>query len=153
MLPELWPVIITAMLPVAELRGGIPLGMALGLNPWVVIAAAIIANCAVFFPVYFGLKYLYKDVFERFAWARRLVERLRKRGGPYIERYGIPGLIIFVAIPLPATGAWTGTLIAWLLGLDWKRSFLAVAAGVVIAGAIVSAVVLGGLGILGIAAA
>ena len=136
-------VIITTMLPVAELRGGIPLGLSLGLDPATVIITCFIVNCLVFFPIYIALTLLYEGVFSRFGWARRLMNRIEKKGQKYIERYGIPGLIIYVGIPLPVTGAWTGTAIAWLFRLDWKRSFLTICAGVAIATAIVSAITLG----------
>ena len=150
LLSELWPVILTTMLPIAELRGGIPLGIAgLGLDPAAVILTAIIVNSLIFFPIFFVLKFLYDDFFVRFGWARSLINRVHRRAGPFVEKYGVWGLIIFVGIPAPVTGAWTGTGIAWLLGLDWKRSFLAVCAGVIVSAAIVSAVVLGGLGVLG----
>lgn len=149
---DLFSVIITTMLPVAELRGGIPLGiMVLGLPPALVIPLAIIVNCLIFFPIYFGLEFLYERFFIRYAWARRLIDRVHRRGKPYILRFGIPGLILFVGIPLPITGAWTGTAIAWLLGLEWKRSFMAVCLGVVIAACIVSLVTFGlinGMGLL-----
>ncbi len=148
MVYELLPVIITTMLPVAELRGGIPLGIGLGLDPLTVILTTIIVNSLVFFPIYFCLKHLYEGFFSQFSWARKLIERVHRRAGPFVERYGILGIVIFVGIPAPVTGAWTGTGIAWLLGLDWKKSFLAVCLGVVISSIIVSAVVLGGLHIL-----
>ena len=60
---------------------------------------------------------------------------------PEVEKYGILGILIFVAIPLPLTGAWTGTLGAWILGLDRKKTILAVVGGVVVAGVIVTAIV------------
>jgi len=149
---DILSVIITTMLPVAELRGGIPVGIiALGLPPALVIPLAIIVNCLIFFPIYFGLTLLYDRFFIRYSWARRLVDRVHRRGKPYLDKYGIPGLIILVGIPLPVTGAWTGTIIAWLLGLEWKRSFLAVCVGVVIAACIVSLItfgLIGGAGLL-----
>jgi len=148
MLEQLWLVILTTLAPVAELRGGIPLGIALGLDPVVVIITAFIVNCLVFFPVYIGLTLLYEGIFDRFAWCRNLLERIHKKGRPYIEKYGIGGLIVYVGIPLPVTGAWTGTAIAWILGLEWKRSFLAVCIGVLIATLIVSLISLGVLGIV-----
>lgn len=149
-LAELWPVILTTMLPIAELRGGIPLGiLGLGLDPAAVIITAIVVNALIFFPIFFILKLLYDDFFVRFGWARRLIERVHNKAGPFVERYGVWGLIIFVGIPAPVTGAWTGTGIAWLLGLDWRHSFLAILVGVIISATIVSAVVLGGMGILG----
>lgn len=152
MLEQLWPVILTTLAPVTELRGGIPLGVALGLDPWLVVLTAIIFNCLVFFPVYIALSLLYGGFLDRSAWCRRLLDRIHRRGRPYIERYGILGLAVYIGIPLPVTGVWTGTIIAWVLGLDWKRSFLAVCLGVLISAAIVSAIVLGGLNVLGMVA-
>lgn len=146
MLNEIITVVIASALPIAEVRGGIPLGVALGLDPVITVLVATIVNILIFFPVYFGLDLLYKRVFARFRCARGLMERTQKKGKPLIEKYGIVGLAIFVGIPLPFTGAWTGTCIAWLFGLDWKRSFAAIAAGVVIASAIVSLVVFGAIG-------
>ena len=152
MLDQLWPVILTTLAPVTELRGGIPLGIAMGLDPWLVILTAIIFNCLVFFPIYIALYALYGGFFDRFAWCRNLLDRVHRRGRPYIEKYGILGLVVYVGIPLPVTGAWTGTIIAWVLGLDWKRSFLAVCLGVLISATIVSLIVLGGAGIIGMIA-
>jgi uncharacterized membrane protein len=146
MLEQFWSVIVAAVLPISELRGSIPLGIwVLHLDPVAVILISILFNALVFFPIFIVLELLYHRVFERFGWARGIVERTHRKGKPVIEKYGMLGLAIFVGVPLPMTGAWTGTLIAWILGLNWKRSFVSVALGVVIAGAIVSAVVLGGL--------
>lgn len=143
---EILSVIIASLAPVSELRGAIPLGIALGLTPEIVIPLAFIFNCLVFFPIFFALNFFYERFFIRFRTVRRFVDRAHRKGKPYIEKYGIPGLIVFVGIPLPVTGAWTGTIIAWLFDLEWKRSFLAVCIGVLIATIIVSAIVLGALG-------
>ena len=70
----------------------------------------------------------------------RLIESVRKKVAAKISKYGYLGILMFVAIPLPITGAYTGTLGAWILGLEKKKTFLAVAAGVVIAGVIVSVI-------------
>jgi uncharacterized membrane protein len=145
MLNEILIVIITTMAPIAELRGGIPLGIALGLPASIVIPLAFAVNCLVFFPIYFGMTLFYERFFARFGWARRLVGKLHKKA-PAVEEYGWVALVLFVGIPLPVTGAWTGTGIAWLLGLDWKKSFLAVCLGVLMATAIVSFITLGLLG-------
>jgi uncharacterized membrane protein len=61
----------------------------------------------------------------------------------YVEKYGIIGLAVFVGIPLPVTGVWTGTGAAWLLGLDWRKSFLAICLGVAMSATIVSLLVFG----------
>jgi uncharacterized membrane protein len=135
-------VLLTAA-PFTELRVGIPAALATGMDPWFVIPFAIILNCLIFFPIYFCLDLLYGRFFIRFGWCRRAIERVHRKGNRYIRKYGILGLAVYVAIPLPVTGAWTGTAIAWLLGLEWKRSFLAICIGVLIAGAIISALSLG----------
>jgi uncharacterized membrane protein len=64
---------------------------------------------------------------------------IHKKGSKYVEKYEVLGLAIFVGIPLPFTGVWTGSALAWLLDLDWKKSFLAVSLGVIIAACIVTA--------------
>jgi uncharacterized membrane protein len=151
MLNEFLAVAVTSMLPIAEVRGGIPLGiMIFKLDPALTIAVSAITNTLVFFPVYFGLELFYERFFIRFGWARLLIERIHKKGKPMLDKYGIIGLAIFVGAPLPFTGAWTGTGIAWLFGLEWKKSFIVIAAGVLMAAAIVSTVLLLGLTGLGI---
>ncbi len=138
MLPDFWPVILTTMLPVSELRGGIPLGIVLGLDPLTVIIVAIIVNCLIFFPIFFAVNILYKDVLSKWNTFNRIVEKAHRKVIGHLERWGILGLAVFVGIPLPVTGVWTGTIIAWFLGLDWKKSFLSIALGVLISATIVS---------------
>lgn len=82
----------------------------------------------------------YRNFFERF------VEKTRRKVKKEIDKYGFWGLMIFVAIPLPMTGAYSGALGAWILGMDTKRSILSVAAGVLIAGVVVTAVAWFGIG-------
>ena len=72
-----------------------------------------------------------------------LFERTRKKTKDKIEKYGDLALIIFVAIPLPNTGAWTGTLAAWLFGIPMKRALLNIFYGVLIAGVIVTMITSG----------
>ena len=134
---------LLSLSPVAELRASIPFGLFLGLPSGILIPYAILLNCLSFFPIYFGLQLLYERVFSRFRFARRIVERTHLKARSRIERWGEIGLIFFVAIPLPGTGVWTATLIAWLFGLDWKKSFLVISLGAVLAGCLVSAVALG----------
>ncbi len=151
MFDQLWPVVVTTILPVAELRGGIPLGMGLGLDPALVIVTAFVINCLIFFPIYFVLEFLYEGFLDKSGFIRRIVERAQKRGAGIMKRYEVLGLAIFVGIPLPITGVWTGTIIAWFLDLDWKKSFLAICLGVLISATIVSIISLGlinGFGIL-----
>ena len=148
--PEL-AVFITSMLPIVELRGALPLAINLYHIPWV--KAFLIAYIGNLVPVPFILLLLKPVVallsritlFKKFfTW---LFERTRKKSSSVIERYEEIGLLLFVAIPLPGTGAWTGALIAFLFGLDFKKSLLVIALGVLIAGVIVTCLCL--LGWLG----
>jgi uncharacterized membrane protein len=129
--------LLATVLPISELRGGIPLGISLGLDPWFTFSIAVIANALIFFPVFFALRLFYDKLLSRIPLFNKYLDGLRKRGKPKVDKYGFWGLVLFVAVPLPLTGAYTGTILAWLLGMDWKRAFPAVALGVVVAGVVV----------------
>ena len=137
-----------SLVPISELRGGIPYAVASGM-PLVFSALWCIAWNALAGPIaYVFLQTVHKLLYRWKAYASffdRFVERAREKVKPSVDKYGYWGLAIFVGIPLPLTGAWTGALGAWILGMDKKKSMLAVAAGVLIAGIVVSLVV--GLGI------
>jgi len=136
-------VLLASASPISELRGGIPLGIALGIEPATTFFLSVATNILVFFPVRFILVAFYRKVLMRLPLFDRYLERVRSRRRPPVEKYGLLGLALFVAVPLPMTGAYTGTILSWLLDMDWKRSFLGVAIGVVIAGVIVLCVTLG----------
>lgn len=136
-------VVLTTLAPISELRGGIPLGLYLGLNPFLTLTLTVFFNSIVFFPVYFGMKFFYKNLFSRIGLFNSYLSRLRKRGKPYIEKYGIWGVLLFVALPLPITGAYTGSFLSWLFDMEWRKAFLIVASGVLIAGTIVLGICLG----------
>ncbi len=136
-------VILATVTPVSELRGAIPLGIGLGLDPVLTFVVAVATNIVIFLPTRFVLEFFYDAVLRRIPWFDRYLLGLRKRGQPTIEKYGLLGLAVFVAVPLPLTGAYTGTILSWLLAMEWKRSFLAVALGVIGAGLIVMAATMG----------
>lgn len=142
MVYEILSVIIMSVLPIAELRGAIPLGLGLGLDPMVVIPLSIFFNILVFFPVFFGLSAIKDTILYRSKLVQRQLDRIHLKRY-HVDKYGYLGLFLLVAIPLPFTGAYTGTILAWLLGLDWKRSFVSVSCGVFVAGIIVSALSFG----------
>lgn len=131
-------VVILTLVPWVELRGSIPLGIALGMHPLAVLAIGVAANCAVIVPGYYALEMGYDRWFSRLGPVRRAVVRVRARGAGLIERYKLLGLALFVAVPLPGTGAYSGTLLAWLLGLDRPRAWAAIALGVALAGVAVT---------------
>ncbi len=144
----LW-VMLLAMMPISELRGAIPLAIGVyKLNPYTIIPLIIAAN---FIPVPFILKFL--GPVERFLkrwrfWERsidRIFEHTRKKTKKSVEKWESLALILFVAIPLPVTGAWTGSLAAYLFGLDFKKSLFYIFIGIVIAGAIVTTAVVAGI--------
>jgi len=134
-------VLVISALPVLELRGALPVAINLFHFPWYyALLLAIIGNLL---PVPFLLLFLSNisrllskiGIFEKMLhW---LFEHTRRRG-KIINRYERIGLTLFVAIPLPVTGAWTGSLAAVLFGLKFKHAFLSIFVGVLIAGAIVT---------------
>ena len=138
MAKEIALTLLITILPISELRGGIPLGiLKYELDPLFIFCIAVIANALIFFPIFFALRLFYDKVLSRIPLFDRYLDNLRKRGEPKVEKYGFWGLFLFVAIPLPITGAYTGTILAWLLGMDWRKAFPAVGLGVIVAGVVV----------------
>ncbi|MBR2448295.1 MAG: small multi-drug export protein [Clostridia bacterium] len=129
------------MVPIIELRGALPMATGAGLDWRIAIVVAIIGNLV---PVPFIIMFIRKI----FAWMRKqnnffgkVVEKLENKAfskRDTIDKYGPWGLWLFVAIPLPGTGAWTGALIAAMLDIPLKKSFPAIAIGVITAGIIVA---------------
>lgn len=137
-------VLLTTISPIFELRVGIPLGiLEFGLDPLFTFCIAVIANALIFFPVFFALRLFYDKLLFRIPLFNKYLDSLRRRGKPKVEKYGFWGLTLFVAIPLPITGAYTGTILAWLLGMDWRKAFPAVGLGVIVAGVLVFLITLG----------
>jgi uncharacterized membrane protein len=145
---DLVKIFLTAMTPIGELRASIPLGLSILHQPWfLVFVISVIGNMIppVFilwlFPGFSNWLMSHSKLMNKFlTW---LFERTRKKAHDKIEKYGDLALIIFVAIPLPNTGAWTGTLAAWLFGIPLKRALPNVFYGVLIAGVIVTLVTAG----------
>lgn len=137
---------IISMAPIVELRGGLPYGIALGLDYPLALAMAVIGNMV---PVPFIIVYIRKV----FAWIRchmqwldDFVTNLEKKAhlkGQTVQKYGALGLCILVAVPLPGTGAWTGALAAVLLDMRLKKALPSIFLGVCIAAAIMTAVTYG----------
>ncbi|MFC1658347.1 COG2426 family protein [Candidatus Omnitrophota bacterium] len=139
-LPEELSVVIVAMLPVFELRGAVPLGFYLGMPPVKIFILALIGNLLPVVPLYFLLQPVSRFL-SRAPLFRRFFNWLfahTKKKAEIIQRYEAIGLMLFVAVPLPVTGAWTGTIAASLFRVKFKYTLPAVIAGVVIAGLIVT---------------
>ena len=137
---------LVSMLPVVELRGGIPFGVGIGLPLPLAVLASIVGNML---PIPFLILFTRRV----FAWLRchipalgGFISRLEKKAESkkkLVLKYEFWGLLVLVAIPLPGTGAWTGALVAALMDLRLKSAVPAIFCGVLVAAAIVSCIVLG----------
>ena len=132
--------ILTAMVPVIELRGAIPAGVAAGLEPWEAFIFACIGNLL---PVPFIIMFS-RRVFivlrRKYRKLNSLILKLQNRmraKAEIVRDYEMFGLILLVAVPLPGTGAWTGAIVSALLKLDMKYAMASITIGVLIAGCIV----------------
>jgi uncharacterized membrane protein len=122
-------VMLTAALPIIELRGAIPVGISLGLSP---IHATIIAFIGSMIPVPFIL-FTIRPIFNYLKTTRtfkklvnKLTDRSMNNNSGKIQKYGVWGLILIVAIPIPGTGVWSGSLIAALMDMRFKWAFPAI---------------------------
>lgn len=135
----------TAMIPVMELRGAIPMGVAAGLDPALACVTAILGNLV---PVPFIIL-LIRRIFDWLRGTRFFgpkIEWLERRAhlkGRLVRKYRLLGLAVLVGIPLPGTGAWTGALVAAMLNIRLRDALPAVFLGLVAAGAIITGVTLG----------
>jgi uncharacterized membrane protein len=137
-----WAVLLS-LAPISELRGSIPWSLANGMPVGVAFALCVLANMLVGPIAWLFLSTLHRLLSRWRPYAtlfERIVERARHKVHAAMERWGYWGLALFVAIPLPFTGAWTGVLGAWVLGMEVRKSLVAVAAGVLIAGVVVTTV-------------
>ena len=139
--------ILFTIAPITELRVGLPLAMDYafesGVPVLLIFFLIILVNVLLIFALFFFLDKLhhlfmnlksYRSVFiHLFRRMRKKADKLEKKHG----EVGFLALMLFVAVPLPGTGAWTGCLVSWILGLDRKKSILAISAGVLIAGLII----------------
>ena len=133
---------LVSMVPIIELRGGLPFGEALGLPYYLAFPAAVLGNLipAPFIIVY--IRRIFELMRKYMPKLNGLVDKLEKKAhlkGQKVQKYQYLGLWIFVAIPLPGTGAWTGSLVAAFLGMRLKKALPAVVMGVLTAGCIMLA--------------
>jgi uncharacterized membrane protein len=140
-LTEVLKVILISATPISELRGGIPVAIFRYDFAWYwAFLVAVVGNML---PIPF-LLVLYDPVVKlvsKVSWIKRLAEwffKYTRRRGGLVEKYGLLGLAMFVAIPLPITGAWTGSVLAYLMGIEYKRALPAIFLGVIVAAVIVT---------------
>lgn len=144
MIPSWLWILFIAMLPIVELRGALPIAaLAYGMPWYEAIGLSILGNMLPVPFILWGMPLAEKimrkvPLFDRFFnW---LFARTRRKAQDTLNTWGLIGLAIFVAVPLPVTGAWTGSLAAYLFGFKKPQALASIFAGVVAAGAIVSAI-------------
>lgn len=145
-----WCVFFCSMIPIIELRGAIPMGWAMGLEWWQTYIISVLGNMV---PVPFILLFINKiikwmseskiSLFNKVAnWLLKKAEKNRAK----IEKYAFWGVALFVAVPLPVTGAWTGSLVAAVIDMKFWKALLSALIGVMVAGVIMTVIFYGGIG-------
>ena len=156
MLQEIIILILLTFLPLFELRLSIPVGIlatqlnlpfnitltAFNLNPFLVATICILANILLGYLLY-ELLYLFNPLLKKFPKIYKLLQRSQRRLNPYIEKYGILGIALFVAIPLPGSGSYTASIGSFLLGIKKKDFYIANTIGVILAGILVTLITTG----------
>ena len=135
----------TAALPLSELRGAIPLAiLKFGFSPYKAFIISVLGNILPVLPLLLGLEKISEYLSHKFYWFNRffhwLFERTRIKHSGHFAYWGDLALFIFVAIPLPLTGAYSGAVAAFVFGIPLKHAFWSIVSGVLIAGLIVTAV-------------
>jgi len=145
---------LLSLIPFTELRLAIPFVLSLGLNPVLAFIACVLGNIIII-PIIFlfldSLHHLFMKwhAYEKlFSHTLKRIWKRKEKIKMQVNRYGLLALVLFIAIPLPVTGAYSGALIAWLLFLPRRKSILAIALGVIIAGLIVTLITTGILAIM-----
>lgn len=143
-------VFFCSMLPIIELRGSVILGAALEIPWWQNYLISVVGNLL---PIVFVLLLInwFLEVLKKVKGLRKIsfwLEKKAEKNRPKIEKYGFWGLTLFVMIPLPGTGAWTGALAAALMKMNFWKAFLAIVIGVLSAGVIMTLASYGVLGFL-----
>ncbi len=131
-------IFIISLMPILELRGGLIAASLLDIEPLWAFIVCMVANILIIPFVLFLIEAVL-EFLMRFKKLGQLITRFKEKTlkkTSSIEKYGYLGIMLFVAVPLPGSGAWTGCFLAVLLGLDKKKSFLAALLGVFIAGVI-----------------
>ncbi len=140
---------LVAALPISELRGAIPLAiLKFGFNPFKALLISFLGNILPILLLLIGLEKVSEYLSHRFYWFNRffgwLFERTRAKHGDHFHYWGDLSLFIFVAIPLPLTGAYSGAVAAFVFGLPKSHAFWSITLGVLAAGIIVTAITIFG---------
>lgn len=144
-------VFIVSLLPLLELRGGILVGYALGMDFWPTFLLSLVGNILPIPFILLFLNYIFQLLRQTpLGFIVQKCEEKAMKKSESIQKYAYWGIFLFVAIPLPGTGAWTGALIAILLGMNRKKTFCYIIAGILAAGLLMSLLSFGVLDLIGI---
>ena len=153
MLNDLIVMAVFTLLPFLELRVSIPYGILLGYSWWVVFVVCVIFNIILAPIVYL----FWNKLIHLLKWIKpidkvyhKTIERVQKKSRKYVEKYGELGLAIFIGIPLPGSGVWSGALAATIFGLKFRKYMIASIIGVLIAGIIVTVIMVSGTELFGL---
>jgi len=143
-------VFFTSAVPVIEQRGAIPIGiLGYGMDPYFVFIISLLGSLLPFPFIYFFIRPLFGIIKSKTSlgkWVDKIEQRTLSKSGQ-IVKYKVWGLLIFVGIPLPGTGIWTGTLAAVLLNLNLKEAFFAILGGAIMSATLIT---LGAAGVISI---
>lgn len=149
---KLLRILLISMVPLIEQRGAIPVGIiGYHLNPWTVFLVSLLGSAvpAPFVYLFFNKILAWMKTVKVLHKFTNFIEKKVQKGAKQVEQYMEIGLTIFVAIPLPTTGLWTGSAIAAFMGLDFKKSMICVFLGGVISAAIITLISMVAPAILG----
>lgn len=147
---------VLSMSPILELRGSILYAMTVGvpMDLWFICLVSMVGNMLPVPLIILFIRKVFEWIRKHMKWLGGLVERMERKGQDpknqeRVKKYGFWGLFMFVAIPLPGTGAWTGALVAAMLNMRLKQAVPAICIGVVSAGILVALAYSGVLGVIG----
>jgi uncharacterized membrane protein len=139
-------IVLLSAAPFLELRGAIPFGIAAGLDYFTVFLVATTANIIIIPVIYMLFNTFFKELYK-FPYIgsmfEKTVHKAHRKSKKYLDKYGYLGLAIFVSIPIPGSGAYTGSIVANFLEMDRRKAMLAIAAGVFVAGILVTLISIG----------
>jgi uncharacterized membrane protein len=114
------------------------------IHPAVIFTVVTISSVVIFIAIWLLLNKFYSKASKRWPFFNRFVEKARKKGEtPLVKKYGLVGLALLIAVPLPTIGVYGGTLLSWLMGMKWRSSLIAVVSGATVSNSIVLLSVLG----------
>ena len=154
-LPPEWVVVILSAAPFIEVRGGIPAGIIMGLPLYQILPLAIVSNVLAVLPVVLGFNWVAERLADKPLVGRLITGLIRRARSKeeMVNKHGVWAVALFVAIPLPVTGAWTGSLVAAVFGMRFGRVLFCLTVGVMIASAIVTSLTVAGVHIFSVLAA